>query len=254
MPAPFGRLPPLRPSPRLASAAAAIAGAAALALLVRLALTMASPAQLPVPPLRDGAGAGKPDATSLAHWHLFGQADDATLAQPLARALRGVAASPDPAHGRAFLADAEGRDGSYRVGETLPGGSVLLAVHADGIEIRHQGQRRRVPLAAPGPEPAADPAESPANDPPQGIAPPEVAPVVRDGRMLGLNVAFADAALRERLGLRPDDLVTTVDGRAADSPGLAEALEQRLARGDALRLGVRRGGSDLTLNLAARNP
>jgi type II secretory pathway component PulC len=254
MPALTDRLHPARRSAFVARAAATFAAALALVMLVRFALAVASPAQLPVTLPPSTSPGTSHDIFSLSDWHLFGLPADASEALPLARQLRGVAATPDPARGLAFLTDAAGGDGSYRVGESLPGGSVLMAVHADGIEILHQGQRRRVALA---PEPAApEPRIPQAPEPAAALAgvAPEVAPVIRDGRLLGLNVAFADASLRESLGLRPDDLVLTVDGRAADSPGLADTLEQRLARGDALRLGVRRGGSDLTLDLATRNP
>jgi general secretion pathway protein C len=254
MPALTDRLHNARPSPSIARAAAAVAAALALAMLVRLLLAVASPAQLPVTGERYRAPAASPEAVALADWHLFGLATDTAQALPLASQLRGVAATPDPVRGVAFLTDAGGGDESYRVGESLPGGSVLVAVHADGIEILHQGQRRRVALSREGPAPEARRTPPPMPVPDMARATPEVAPVIRDGRTLGLNVAFADPALRESLGLRPDDLVTTVDGRAADSPDLADALEQRLARGDALRLGVRRGGSDLTLDLATRNP
>lgn len=254
MPALTDRLHPALASPFVARAAAGIAAALALALLVRLVLALASPAQLPVPVARDPAPAASADAVALADWHLFGLPDDTVQALPLARQLRGVAAASDPTRGLAFLADADGRDASYRVGQSLPGGSVLAAVHADGIQILHQGRLRRIPLSPEAAVPGVRAAVTDRHAARPRLAAPEVAPVVRNGRTLGLNLSFADAALRESLGLRPDDLVLTVDGRAADSPGLAGVLEQRLVRGDALRLGVRRGGSDLTLDLASRNP
>lgn len=253
MPALTGRFDPFRLRPLLASLAVGIAGAAALAMLVRLLLTLASPAQLPVPTEPALAGAGDPERITLADWHLFGASDDTLQALPLASQLRGVAATADPTQGLAFVVDADGQDGRYRAGDSLPGGSLLVGVHADGIEILHQGQRRRLMLSDAAVAPAADGAAPPAVLPAAAAAAPEVSPVVRDGRLLGLNVAFADADLLERLGLRPDDLITTVDGRAANSPGVADTLGRRLAQGEPLRLGVRRGGSDLALDLGAGN-
>lgn len=254
MPALTDRLHHARPSALIARTAVAAAAALALLMLVRFVLVVASPAQLPVSAERLMAPDARADAASLADWHLFGLRTDTAQALPLARQLRGVAATPDPARGLAFFADADGEDHGYRVGESLPGGSVLVAVHADGIEILHQGQRRPVLLSPDAPDDEARAPAPPESTAQLAFAAPEVGPVIRDGKTLGLNVAFADPALRESLGLRPDDLVTTVDGRAADSPGLADALAQRLARGEALRLGVRRGGSDLTLDLATRTP
>ncbi len=253
MPFAAHRLQRIRHSAAPGRAAAAVAGVIALVLLARLVITVASPARLPLPAM--GATAAAPEAARvpISDWHLFGTAGTSVRATTLEALLKGAVAVADPAGGTAFFSDAGGADRGYRVGESLPGGSVLTAVYPDRIELLHQGQRQVLLLSGAsgdaGAEPMATDTAS-ATDP----AGPRVDPVLRSGQMLGLSLAFADPVLREQLGLRPDDLVTSVDGRDANDPALAGQLQARLARGEALQLGLRRGGEDFTLDLAARTP
>src|SRR3546814_5762979 len=70
----------------------------------------------------------------------------ALAASKLALTLRGTFATADPGDGLAFIAGGDGREHTYAVGDTLPGGAVLEAVHADYVIVRNGTQRERLPL------------------------------------------------------------------------------------------------------------
>ena len=58
----------------------------------------------------------------------------------------------------------------------------------------------------------------------------------------------------DRAGLRQGDIIVSVDGRSAvDAAAVSYAISSRRP-GETVRIGVRRGGSDLTLNLRAEAP
>jgi general secretion pathway protein C len=166
------------------SRAPALAAIVALALLLLLILArliwsivdLTAPPELP-PSAADAAAAseGAP-AASVAQWHLFGNVAPAFDPRSNALApettleltLLGVFASEDPARGHAIIADARGEERSYRVGEELPGGVLLDAVHADRVLLSRGGVIEALRL------PRADAATVAGN---AGTGAPSVAPV-----------------------------------------------------------------------------
>ena len=81
--------------------------------------------------------------------HLFGVAetseDMVAVETALALALKGVTQSDNVPDGGAVIAY-DGTERLFRVGEALPGGMVLLAVHRDWIELENKGIRERLGL------------------------------------------------------------------------------------------------------------
>lgn len=273
--------------PALARAGVALLAALCLVLAVRLVLLLLGGPTLPAPSAGGVTGTlPRTTTTPLASWHLFGNPPDTQpeLARStLALTLRGTFASADPANGLAFIADADGRERSYQVGDTLPGDALLESVFADYVIVRNGGQRERLGLpgaAAPTPATGAAPATTrsapQAGDPSggylrgipafgapdlataRGALAPDLAalvqtanllPVSENGRLIGVRIRVPDPALLERFGLGVDDVVTAVNGIPIDGPERRAALEASLRNGSVVTLTVRRGGAERQLSL-----
>lgn len=281
------RLAMVANGPLAARVAVALLAALCLVLAVRLTLLLLGGPTLPVPDSGAGVSAASiaRTTTPLAGWHLFGAADTtrAELAPTtLTLALRGTFASANPGNGIAFIADANGLERSYQVGDTLPGDAILESVHADHAIVRNGAQRERLGLSGAGSDgsPAAlatgTATASPLNDPSGGylrgipafgapdlatarsaLAPDLAAlaqtanllPVSENGRLIGVRIRVPDPALLERFGLSAEDVVTAVNGIPIDGPERRDALEQSLRTGGVVTLTVRRGGAERQLSL-----
>lgn len=80
----------------------------------------------------------------------------------------------------------------------------------------------------------------------------QIVPVVDGGRMTGVRVsAGADMALMGRLGLRPGDVVTAVNGAPVDSLARGQQIVESLRTASAARVTVLRDGrpTDITISL-----
>ncbi len=199
--------------------------------------------------------------------------------------LVGVLAELDPAAGVALIADASGGQGAYRVGTALPGGSRLRAVLPDRVLIERNGVEEALSLLRPqggGPVPAPVPDGGAGVDrmpallgvvPQAGIAaggevdwqavqrqiavdPAELArqvqvlPVFENGRIAGVRLSGGAAApLVERLGLRPDDIVTAVNGIDVRDPARAQEILASVRDAGRVSVTLRRDGNTQTLNV-----
>jgi general secretion pathway protein C len=264
-------------SPTAALWTVSAGGAVAVVMLARLTVLAISPPQLPLvdapAPLAATGSAPQP----IAHWHLFGlPRDDAQVATTLALTLRGTVDSTDPALSTAIIAGPDQKDAGYHVGDTLPGGGVLDAIHADHVEIRNDGRRESLALTD---KPSANQSGTPAPPAPSGTttnAPAvivgatgarsaeassqaaaatalgshaNVLPVVENGQTVGARISVADVALLERVGLRRDDVVLSIDGQPVAAGGFNQALEDRLRSGGGVDLVVRRDGREQTVRV-----
>lgn len=73
-------------------------------------------------------------------------------------------------------------------------------------------------------------------------------PVIEGGRFVGVRLqAGPDATLFNKLGLRPDDVVTAVNGIELDSPARAQEIAMSLANSTSASVEIRRDGKPLTL-------
>ena len=80
----------------------------------------------------------------------------------------------------------------------------------------------------------------------------QIVPVVDGGRMTGVRVsAGADMALMGRLGLRPGDVVTAVNGAPVDSLARGQQIIESLRTASSARVTVLRDGrpTDITISL-----
>jgi general secretion pathway protein C len=79
-------------------------------------------------------------------------------------------------------------------------------------------------------------------------------PVLEGGKMVGVRVnAGPNQALVNAMGLKPDDVVTAINGIPLDSPGRAAEVSRALANARSATIEVRRDGKTQTLSVSAPN-
>lgn len=189
---------------------------------------------------------------------LFYRSDVATAAAESggAYSLRGVRV--DQAGGSAIVADAQGRQHTYAVGDQIASGVALEAVGPGWAMLRSGGLplRLELPVAAEAPPAStgALPVSTTANgaqaqiDPVQLLADAGLSP--NDGGGWIVNPRGSPGPL-EAAGLRAGDVVQAVNGQTL-TPERVAALGDELAAGAAITLTVRRDGERQTVTLPAK--
>lgn len=213
--------------------------------------------------------------------HLFGQAQAVGAGQgsaipetQLQLVLRGVMASGDPRTATAIIADPSGNENFYRVGKELPGSAILKEVHDQHIVLSRGGRIEVLRL----PEDALKGSEGvkppPAALMPSSVAPPAAGPLVQQyrdqflhdpqslanalqgepywesGRMIGYRLRPGrDAGALMKLGLRPGDIVTAINGMSmADAAGRTELL-RNIANATQFNVDMRRNGKPFSITI-----
>jgi general secretion pathway protein C len=258
----------------------------ALALGVQAALILTGPAvgnssvagnRSASAPVRRGAGG--PNVASIVNAHLFGYEPPAAVPPPdplkappstIPLTLTGVIAVDDPRNGLAIIGQSVQATKVYTVGEYVPGGAKLHSVYSDHAVIDRAGHLERLDLPQPSrtgvipgpPSSAALQTESPlvdrmrrlVNDQPGLIADimrPQ--PVYQDSKLHGYRVfPGRNHQAFSRLGLRPGDLVTQINGTPLDDPARGQEILRTLNSSPEAHITVLRNGQpqDLTLNMA----
>jgi general secretion pathway protein C len=279
--------------PRLALALAALA---ALWFGLRLALLALAGPELPLPaPLARaefGAAVERPTGT-VAQWHLFGTAapgfDPRQLAAvdapetALRLTLRGTLSEQAADGGIAVIADEQGVDRGYRVGDTLPGDARLEAIYAGRVLLSRGGVNESLSLPRANDAAtarAAPPRGRPAPAPGGAFATPgfvnpvispgaplletqralagidvealakqvNVLPVMENNRFVGVRLSVGrDSDLLARSGLRSSDVITAVNGIPLDGPQRQAELMNNLRDARQATLTVRRDGQLLQI-------
>lgn len=209
-----------------------------------------------------------------------------SLATVLKLGLRGTLALPDPKDERALaiIANEQGNETSYRIGAAVAPGARLAEVHADHVVLDHEGVAETLTLPRPEQHAAALPeknqariaaAGSPASSVPPGfvagptapaaksaagapnhIDPQDVArqlkPVFADGKIVGADISGADATLLARLGLKPTDVVTAINGKPLAGVTNPQQLMDQLQNSSSVQVTVQRDGKPATLTLSLR--
>ncbi|MHB8812015.1 MAG: type II secretion system protein GspC [Steroidobacteraceae bacterium] len=215
------------------------------------------------------------DIAGIVNTHLFGSAPVAAgnganapqTSMPLV--LTGVIAANDPRDGLAILGPSSAATKVYAVGDNIPGGARLHSVLTDHVLLERDGRLEALALphqlagSAPPPSLSAAPTEAPVIDRMRelvsrdpgiigDIMRPE--PVFAGGKQQGFRVyPGRDRGAFIRLGLRPGDLVTAIDGTPLDDPSRAQQILSTLGSSSEAHITVLRNGQqqDLTLDLAA---
>jgi general secretion pathway protein C len=215
--------------------------------------------------------------------HLFGklgaeapapveEQEDAPDTQ-LSLELRGTITASEEGSALAIIAERGGAERVYFVGDAVPGGASLHAVHFDRVLLRRGGRlealrlpradevpagrraaapppRASAPRAAPRPAPAASVQEviqQSAAGLTEIIRPQ---PVFKDGRQQGYRVYPGRQRQQfAQLGLRPGDLITQINGMALDDPARGMEIFRSLADATSVTVTIDRNGEIEMLTL-----
>jgi general secretion pathway protein C len=250
-----------------------------------LALCLAVQAALIVTDLGAGRGAAVPagrgsgrshalDVAAITNAHLFGAAPASRenganapqTSMPLV--LTGIIAGNDPQNGLAILGQTAQTAKVFAVGDTLPGGAKLHSVYIDRVVIDRNGQLESLVLprqlagsAAP-PSIAAVQVQNPSLERMRhmiteqpGLIGDVMRPqaVTEHGKVTGFRVFPGRNRLAfMRLGLRPGDEVTAINGTPLDDQDRGDQILHTLGSSSEAHVTVIRNGQqqDLTLNIA----
>lgn len=216
------------------------------------------------------------DIVSISNAHLFGSAPIQQSAQgggemrptSMPLVLTGIISADDPQNGLAILGQNAASAKVFAVGDNVPGGAKLHAVYNDKVIIDRGGVLetlalpRQLPPGAPPPTAAMLPTEAPVadrmrkliNEQPGLLADvmrPQ--PVFANGKQTGYRVyPGRNRAAFGRLGLKPGDMVTAINGTPLDDPEHGQEIFRTLGSSPEAHVTVTRNGQqqDLTLNLA----
>ncbi len=227
-------------------------------------------------PPTGGSGARRPvDLMAIANAHLFGQAEIAAgdaanaprTSMPLV--LAGLLAADDPEAGFAIVGESAAAAKLHGVGSTLPGGARLHSVFGDRIVIERGGVLESLVLpkqllpstAQAAPLPLATDNSGVVDRMRQAIQqnPGALSDVIRSqqviagGKQRGFRVyPGRNPAAFSRLGLRPGDLITSINGTPLDDPSRGEEVMRTLGSAPEVRVTIMRNGrqNDMMLNMA----
>lgn len=182
--------------------------------------------------------------------------------------LFGVRVDEASGRGSAIIAGPDGVQTSYAVGDEIQPGVRLKSVGFDNVVIARNGadetlfldQSQAAPMAAPtDAQPGGDAAAllAPAAQPVTveelraGIA---ITPRTGNGRLNGLIVRPGTGDVFARLGLRPGDVITAINGRPVASAADLQQATAALSGGGNISLGVERGADvvPVTINISGR--
>lgn len=245
------------------------------------------------PPSVAAAGDRGRGSGDIAQWHLFGQPPPQTPVQvpvsapetQLELSLRGTLASQNPQRARAIIATPKGDEDHYAVGDTLPGGAEIRAIHPDRVVLMREGQYETLKLprerrasaggdtrsaGRAGAASALSALSGGGGSAPGGGATQswtalqqrfkvdveqiasnvKAMPVYEQGQQVGFRLRPGNnAELLQRFGLRSSDVITSVNGVAVtDRAKLGRALMNAVNAGSA-DVTVRRNGRQQTLSV-----
>jgi general secretion pathway protein C len=215
------------------------------------------------------------DIQRIARANLFGRADappaqqsdiDAPQTQMNLR-LAGTIASDDPSKGYAIIGESGGAAKFYTTGATLPGGVRLHAVYSDKVILDRGGQLEALllPRLNPNPIPRAAPPPPPQSEFANNLRriaetnPGVLAEIIRPQPVFsgGVQRGYRVYPGRNRqqfaqLGLRPGDLILSINGTPLDDPNRGAEIFSTLGSSGRVTVNIERNGQtqELTLNTA----
>ncbi|HEY6922736.1 MAG TPA: type II secretion system protein GspC [Steroidobacteraceae bacterium] len=182
--------------------------------------------------------------------------------------LSGIMAADDPRYGLAIIGQSAQSTKVYAVGDNVPNGAKLHAVYGDRVELEVNGHLETLVLprqiAAGGAPPSAGAlqTESPIADRMRKLITEQPSlmadvmrpqPVYANGKQTGYRVyPGRNRQAFLRLGLRPGDLVTAINGTPLDDPEHGQQIFNTLGATSEAHVTVQRNGQqqDVVLNLA----
>lgn len=211
------------------------------------------------------------DFSALNGWHPFGEASERTAPvvaavvdapdTTLSLVLKGILSVDDDPNGGAIIQSNRGEDRAYRSGQTIEGsdGTTLHSVYADRVLLDRNGRLEtlRLPkelstsaaIGMPPPMPQASTAATGSLREVIGANAARLsdilrpAPHIQDGKVVGFRVTPGrDTAAFEALGLRPNDVVTDINGTILDDPSQGLQIFQSLGETSQANVTVLRDG------------
>lgn len=186
--------------------------------------------------------------------------------------LTGIFAASDKASARALIKDDKSEQHAYAIGDDVPGGASISAIHPDKVLLLRNGRYETLSLQA---TLAPSLATSGAGNitPPNGMSAATVAqlrearqeilsnpakasdyfrlqPVYKSGKLQGYRIyPGRKRRLFTQIGLESGELVTSVNGTQLNDPVAGLAVLGQLAQTDRLTLTLERNGQTRTLNI-----
>ena len=218
---------------------------------------------------------------SVAELHLFGEA--APEAAPAAQikapetrlrlVLNGVFASDNQATSMAIISEKGKKGETYFKGDKLPGNAKLHEIYADRVILNRAGKLETLTLKRPEAAiessaqntAATTPAPAPrqprtikqvkeqfSTNPLEVLKDTRLRPVndPKSGQLLGYTLSYTDARLPSSLGLRPDDIITQVNGVPVTNQKEMISLMQKAGTMTSVNLSVLRDGTPQTLTIS----
>jgi general secretion pathway protein C len=232
-----------------------------------------------VPPPPPAPPARHVNVAMIANSHLMGNAaapakpqGDAANAQPttIPLVLTGVIAAQNPENGLALLGENASKTKMVAVGQSVPGGAKLHSVYPDRVILDRNGTLESLMLprqagpalgGAPPPPPPLPTAENPIVDRMRQLISSEPnaiseiirpQPVFAQGKQRGFRVyPGRNRQAFTRIGLRPGDLVLSINGTPLDDPSRGQEIFNTLGSSSEAHVTVLRYGKqqDLTLQM-----
>ncbi|WP_028079311.1 type II secretion system protein GspC [Solimonas soli] len=215
----------------------------------------------------------EPNVTALADAHLFGVWQPVPTGQNAAEApdtrlsltLFGILAATTEHDSRALIAGGEGDEKPYAIGDDIVRGVSLQAIFPDRVVLSRNGQLETLRLNkdAPGGDVAETPRTPSADssqiarirteimtDPSKASQYIRIQPANINGQLKGFRVyPGRERGAFNQLGLRPGDLVTSVNGVQLDDSQKALQMLTELSQASSVSVTVERGGQTQTLNV-----
>ncbi len=214
----------------------------------------------------------------LAMAHLFGNAEKAAVdtakvatVTRLNLTLRGVFAASDPRYAIAIIASGKNGDEEiYGIGDPLPGNATLREVHPDNVILERSGQLEILKLAKDAPLDLSQTSTgtSPYNSSDPGAALAEIRKtilrsptsfgdyalpmVVREnGKQIGyrLQAQPRGKELLSKIGLEPNDIITSINGVKMDDPRNGISALRQLSTAQSINITVKRNGAEVPLTI-----
>jgi len=217
-----------------------------------------------------------PDAQLIASAHLFGDYQapaDASLDRMekapdtrLNLTLLGILAADQDKGSRALIADGGGDEKPYSVGDKVPGGVKLQAIFPDRVILSRDGQLETLRLDKEKAPSSLQANAAPASSPPSTVSdettemlakvreqllqdPSKAADYIRvqpanvNGEQRGYRIyPGRDRSLFNNAGLRPGDIVTSLNGTPLSDPAQALQMLADVSHSPTLSLTIERGG------------
>jgi general secretion pathway protein C len=215
------------------------------------------------------------NVASIINAHIFGAApaiQEGPKGPPqqttLPLVLSGIMAADDPRYGLAIIGQSPQSTKVYAVGDNVPNGAKLHAVYSDRVELEVQGHLetlvlpRQIVAGGAPPSAGALQTESPVADRMRKLITEQPSlmadvmrpqPVYANGKQTGYRVyPGRNRQAFLRLGLRPGDLVTAINGTPLDDPEHGQQIFNTLGATSEAHVTVQRNGQqqDVILNLA----